>query len=81
MLLARHQQEGICWLEQQHKRVGRKEVGSSSEMLLIQQQVERTLLGSCHSNISPAAFAVGFALVALWWVGGACKHCRLHRLW
>lgn len=44
-------------LEQQC--VGRKEVGSSSEMLLIQQAVERTLLGSCCSDTSPAAFAAG----------------------
>lgn len=66
-------------LEQQ--RVGRKEVGSSSEMLLIQQAAERTLLGSCCSDTSPAAFAAGSTFAALWCAGGACRLCWLHGPW
>lgn len=35
-LLAGYQQEGICWLQQEHKCVGKKEVETSFELLLYQ---------------------------------------------
>lgn len=37
--MAGYQQEGIYWLKQQHKCVGKKEVEISFEMLLIEQQI------------------------------------------
>lgn len=43
-LLVGYQQEGIYWLEQQHNRVGKKEVGISFEMLLIEQYPSVELL-------------------------------------
>lgn len=38
-LLAGYPEEGIYWLEQQRKCVGKKEVEISLEMLLIEQQL------------------------------------------